>query len=262
MKPIKSMLLFLGKNFLTGFIIMLWALVALLGVQAFQSLTTNPSTSGNQSLGSPILTKSGWTFNRDVHSLEAIARFLWIGYTQGIKRMFITSQTYNGNLWWLSGADAKCQAAANSASLWGNWMAVLTDGTNHFTTRAPDSEKYYYVNLFGQPIFTNGLPWLFNKTSQRKSPSDYITFNNITYENKTFFPFNSLTWSNISENWNTAGSSWNCNWWTIDSWNAGYYWYLHYTSIDGVWNPSAQTYFYYYSTSTCQTLYPLRCIEI
>lgn len=261
MKNKKYIFQFFLKNFLSGFIIVLGWFVAFLWVFAFQSLTSNPSDSGNQSLGSPILTKIWGTFNRDVHSLEAIARFLWVGYTQGVKRMFITTQTYNGNLWWLSGADEKCQAVANSGTLWGNWIAMLTDGTNNFNTRYPDSEKYYYVNLFGQPIFTNGLPWILNKISQRKSPSDYTTFNNITYENKVFIPHASKQiWSNISENWDTISSN-HCTWWTTTTGN-GYYWWNSYGPIDAVWNPTSLTLFYSHSVSACTTLYSLRCIEI
>ncbi len=261
MKNKKYLFQFFLKNFLSGFIIVLGWFAAFLGVFAFQSLTTNPSNSGNQSLGSPILTKSGGTFNRDIHSLEAIARFLWVWYSQGIKRMFITSQTYNGNLWWLSGADEKCQTAANSASLWGNWVAMLTDGTNNFTTRYPNSEKYYYVNLLEQPIFTNGLPWVLNKISQRKNASDYMSFNNITYENKVLIlNASKQIWSNMMENWDIVATN-HCTWWTTTSWN-GYYWWASYSTIDGIWNPTSLSLFYNHSYSACTTLYSLRCIEI
>jgi hypothetical protein len=46
-------------------------------------------------------------------------------------RVFTTSASYNGNLGGLSGADAKCAAAATSAGLGGDWVAFLSDsGTN------------------------------------------------------------------------------------------------------------------------------------
>ncbi len=45
------------------------------------------------------------------------------------KRAFVTSTAYNGNLGGLSGADAKCQARADAASLGGTWRAILSTGT-------------------------------------------------------------------------------------------------------------------------------------
>jgi len=49
--------------------------------------------------------------------------------TPGIKRMFITSSTYTGNLGGVSGANSKCQTAANNASLGGTWKAFISDST-------------------------------------------------------------------------------------------------------------------------------------
>jgi hypothetical protein len=44
-------------------------------------------------------------------------------------RIFLTSTVYDGNLGGLAGADAKCQARANAASLGGNWKAILSTRT-------------------------------------------------------------------------------------------------------------------------------------
>ena len=49
----------------------------------------------------------------------------------GIKRVFVTSTSYNGNLGGASGADSKCQTAANNGNLGGTWKAfVLTGATD------------------------------------------------------------------------------------------------------------------------------------
>lgn len=261
MKPIKSMLLFLGKNFLTGFIIMLWALVALLGVQAFQSLTTNPSDSGNQSLGSPILSKNGWTFNRDVHSLEAIAKFI-MWWANNYKRVFVTSTVHNGNLGWVTGADTICQNAANSWSLWGNWTAFLSDSTSNFITRyGIDNTKYLYTNLLWQPIFTSWFSGFFQNEWLKRSVADFLVYNNLTNEAWVGTP-DPLYWTST----NALGIliDWNhCTNWTTTSGN----WWRWYNNpdvmIDGVGNPSLgyASYFYYYGSLACVSTSRLLCIE-
>ena len=45
-------------------------------------------------------------------------------------KVFVTSETWNGNLGGLSGADAKCQAAASSVGLTGEWKAWLSTPGN------------------------------------------------------------------------------------------------------------------------------------
>jgi hypothetical protein len=45
-------------------------------------------------------------------------------------RVFITSLQWTANLGGAAGADAKCQAAANGASLGGTWMAWLSTSTS------------------------------------------------------------------------------------------------------------------------------------
>lgn len=267
MKYIKNMLLFLGKNFLTGFIIMLWALAALLWVQAFQSLTSNPSTSGNQSLGSPILTKNGWTFNRDVHSLEAIARFLWVGSATGYKRVFVTSTTYNGNLWWISGADNICQTVANGQSLGWNWTALLSDNTSNFITRyGTDHTKYLYTNLLWFPVFTSGVPGILQNGSYRRSVSDFLTYNTLTNENSVMV-LNPIYWSSTTPDGLFAWTTQHCsNWISNSSSHYGYYGFNNPNSaspnaIDAVGNPTYFNYFYYYTVYTCNNLARLLCVE-
>lgn len=56
----------------TGLIIGLGVAIAITTVVAFQSLSTTPSDSGFQSGATPMLTKTGGTFDRDTDSLEAI----------------------------------------------------------------------------------------------------------------------------------------------------------------------------------------------
>lgn len=268
MKPIKSMLLFLGKNFLTGFIIMLWALVALLGVQAFQSLTTNPSNSGNQSLGSPILTKSGWIYDREKHSLQAIANKLWLFSTiweTNMKRVFITSTTYTGNLWGLAGADDKCQTAANSQSLWWTWMAFLSDNTTDFATRYGNTDAFMYLNLNNEPIFKDPNRGFFFHNMYLDNTTDYARNRNITTEQKTRILPNSsqrLYWTYTTFSWIKQSTSWNyaCANWTNATNSTTYLatkWYLYWVNDEnytGLWN-------YSWVWEYCGSSLSLFCVE-
>ena len=56
------------------------------------------------------------------------------------KRVFISSNTTNGNLGGLSGADASCQARAAAAHLGGTWKAWLSTSTVNAKDRIPDAE--------------------------------------------------------------------------------------------------------------------------
>lgn len=53
---------------------------------------------------------------------------VWTGDTTGtiVKRVFITSTTYDGNLGGVLGADAKCQTRAGAAALGGTWKAIIS----------------------------------------------------------------------------------------------------------------------------------------
>ena len=64
-------------------------------------------------------------------------------FTQPFKTVFVSSQTYTGNLGGLSGADATCQALANNAGLLGTFKAWLSDSTGSPSTRFVRSEVPY-----------------------------------------------------------------------------------------------------------------------
>jgi hypothetical protein len=55
--------------------------------------------------------------------------------TPSARNVFVTSAAYSGNLGGLAGADAKCQAHANSAGLSGAYKAWLSDATGSPSTR-------------------------------------------------------------------------------------------------------------------------------
>jgi len=72
----------------------------------------------------------------------------------GIKRVFVTSTSYDGNLGGLAGADAKCQTRAAAANLGGAWKAWLSDGTASAASRLTHS-RGPYVRLDGATVANN-----------------------------------------------------------------------------------------------------------
>lgn len=60
-------------------------------------------------------------------------------------RVFVTSQLYTGDLGGLAGADAKCQALADAASLGGTYKAWLSSSTVDARERLTHSSKPYVL---------------------------------------------------------------------------------------------------------------------
>jgi hypothetical protein len=67
------------------------------------------------------------------------------------KRVFVTSERYHADLGGLAGADAKCQALADAASLGGTYKAWLSDATGSPSTRFTKSTTPY-VRLDGMIV--------------------------------------------------------------------------------------------------------------
>ena len=57
----------------------------------------------------------------------------------------MTSSSWNGNLGGLSGADQKCQEAADVAGLGGTWVAWLSDSTHNARDRITHTNYGYYL---------------------------------------------------------------------------------------------------------------------
>ena len=71
------------------------------------------------------------------------------------KLVFVTSAAYDGNLGGLSGADAKCNAAAASAGLPGTYKAWLSDSTASPSTRFTQSAVLPYRRVDGTLVARN-----------------------------------------------------------------------------------------------------------
>jgi hypothetical protein len=100
------------------------------------------------------------------------------------KIVFVSSETYNGNLGGLTGADAKCQALAGAAGIIGTFKAWLSDSTKGPATRFWHS-NLPYVRVDGIQVASN---W-----------SDLVDGNlsnpiNIT-ESNVLVPFATFVWT-------------------------------------------------------------------
>jgi len=63
-----------------------------------------------------------------------------------VRRVFVTSNRFTGDLGGLSAADAKCQTAADSASLGGVWKAWLSTGSVNAIDRVARDGALYLVD--------------------------------------------------------------------------------------------------------------------
>jgi hypothetical protein len=77
-----------------------------------------------------------------------------------VVQVFVTSDTFNGNLGGLDGADTKCTAAATAAGLGGNWTAWLSDNATNARDRIPDGE----YRLLNETVVANNLDDLTDAT--------------------------------------------------------------------------------------------------
>lgn len=73
------------------------------------------------------------------------------------KRMFVTRSKFSGNLSGLSGADAKCQTAANAAGLKGTYIAFLSTSAVDASTRVTGPGPW--SNTLGARVFDSAAGW-------------------------------------------------------------------------------------------------------
>lgn len=121
-------------------------------------------------------------------------------------RVFVTSTTYNGNLGGLAGADAKCQARADTANLGGTWKAWLSDGTVSAASRLNHS-ILPYKRLDGQ-IVASGWDDLVDGSLQNGI--------NVTEIGSSLYQ---IVWTNSNFQGGLSASRWHCNNWTSENSN-------------------------------------------
>jgi hypothetical protein len=125
------------------------------------------------------------------------------------KRVFVTSELYDGNLkaagnsttTGLAGADKLCQGRATAAGLGGNWIAWLSDSNTNAFDRIADVGPWYLLN--GTLVFAN-------KAALKGNPLTRINVDETRAVNNILFPW---TGTNADGTKTTA----NCNNWTVNN---------------------------------------------
>jgi hypothetical protein len=119
-------------------------------------------------------------------------------------RVFATSQSYNGNLGGLSGADNICQSRASAAQLSGIWKAWLSDDTNSSASRLVQNNSLY-IRIDGTIVANN---W-----------SDLIdgTLRTAINQSETGGSVSGLVWTDTAANGTTFDNTYHCSRWTSSS---------------------------------------------
>ena len=125
----------------------------------------------------------------------------------GFKRVFVSSTAYSANLGGLAGADEKCQALADAASLGGNYKAWLSDNASSPSTTFVQA-TVPYILVDGTPIaddwadLTDGeLANLLNKTEWGGSPPRELA----------------AVWTDTTGAGGAVSGSLDCSGWTSDA---------------------------------------------
>ena len=183
--------------------------------------------------------------------------------TTDYKRVFLTPTRYNGNLGGLSGADQKCQVAANTANWGGVWKAWLSDGT----TSAADRLSHFsgrYVKP-ANTISGTGVGIVV-----ANSWNDLVTIGVRSaidgYPGGGFNSNGTAVWTNTNTDGyrlgsNIGGAS-HCNNWTSSSSNnegsTGLAWGLNPQWTRNTYNPTQNTDSFHWP---CNSTIPLYCFE-
>ena len=138
------------------------------------------------------------------------------------KTVFVTSETYTGDLGGLAGADEKCNALASDAGLTGTYMAWLSDTSASPATRFTKSSTVPYVLVGGTVIannwddlITGGLRTQFPQWSTESGYflTPFDSDGGSSYEVWT----STLTDGTFNESDNPYFCSSSCNDWTLSS---------------------------------------------
>lgn len=166
--------------------------------------SVNPITSGAYLQARMTTSASGNTQFDAVVTVGSIAD-TWSTRTVGPKRVFVTSQTYTGDLGGLIGADSKCQVLAESANLGSTFKAWLSDSTTSAASRLTQSSLNYV--MMNGTVIANGWSDLTDGTIDNLLNRDE---NNTTRASMD-------VWTNTTVNGSIKSSPNTCEDWTNDS---------------------------------------------
>lgn len=160
------------------------------------------------------------------------------GGGSAVKRVFVTSQTYTGNIGSLANADMICEGAATNLA--GSWRAWLSDANSSAASRVADVGPWYLVDQTTL-VFVN-LAHAIDITDGPNAPIS------VDENGNTVSTFE--TWTGTFDDGSSAGM--NCNNWTTAvleikgrSGHAG--------AVDHLWGSADNT--------SCNGLLRLYCFE-
>ncbi|GEM_PF-5632743 len=154
-------------------------------------------------------------------------------------KIFVTSSNWQANLGGISGADAKCQAAASAAGLSGTWIAFISDSTANVKDRLPDKA---FKRIDGQ-IIANSKNDLFDGWIQNPI--------NIT-EYGIYAGQAGSAWTGTNESGVYSGAS--CNNWSTISGSYGTYGRADETDKDWIIDETV--------TVSCRSSFSLYCVSL
>jgi hypothetical protein len=134
---------------------------------------------------------------------------------------FITSPTYTGNLGGLTGADAKCQARAESANLPGTYKAWLSNATQspatRFRCRAASCSAEGYTRVDGVTIAND---WVDLTNCDVRTGACLAAAINVTELNQ---PLAVPVWTNTTTSGTMRDATVHCQNWTNGTTGSGYF---------------------------------------
>lgn len=176
------------------------------------------------------------------------------------KRVFVTSQVYNGNLGGLAGGDAKCQLLAATARLSGVYKAWLSNATVSVASRLEHADVPYV--LISGTVVANNWTGLTSGTLLHPIDTTEIGTRSLggTSADCFFGGTGRFVWTNSNELGELAssnqvyscGNDWNSAGPTGSSGPFGVVGNLART--DGMWTAAC-------SSARCETTAPLYCFE-
>jgi hypothetical protein len=202
------------------------------------------SRSGLGSYGFSDQNTAHWLFFSDIGACNTEARLYCLNPaiatppTSENARVFVSSETYTGNLGGRTGADAKCQSLAEVAEIGGTWVAILSDSV---------------INAKDRIIFTGELLNMADEVVASSATDlwDETIQHSINYTEKGILADSGTVWS--STDWTGKadnGSGTMCNNWTSESGVSG-------TAAIG----STNAHWIWKETKNCSNSYRIYCFS-
>lgn len=121
-------------------------------------------------------------------------------------RVFVSSQTVNGNLGGVLGADQKCQQFATDANLGGNWKAWISDSNQSASDRLFHSTEPYVLS-FDQTLIANNWDDLTDGSIQNQFNKTQTGTNLGGKSVWTGTNANGASNANTCQNWTSSNST-------------------------------------------------------